>query len=202
MALFMGLPAFSPRAAVPQVLTPTPVPVAVTTPVEKPTWATPPELTIDPSKTYTAAIETDRGTIIAELFAQDAPKTVNNFVFLAEQGFYDGLTFHRVLPGFMAQTGDPKGDGTGGPGYTFENEISSKKHEEGVLSMANAGPNTNGSQFFITFSARPELDGSYSVFGKVTDGLNVAKQITPRDPTTGPQYLGDTIKHVSITEGS
>ncbi len=201
--LLFGLPSLlaGPTPVVTEP-TPAPVPTALVAPVDKPTWPQAPALAIDPAKTYTATIETDKGTITAELYAKDAPKTVNNFVFLAKQGFYDGLTFHRVLPNFMAQGGDPKGDGTGGPGYTFEDEFSpAHPVDEGVLAMANAGPNTNGSQFFITYSAQPQLNDKHTVFGKVTSGLDVAKQLIPRDPQTAPQYLGDAIKHVTITEG-
>ncbi|MBI4497079.1 MAG: peptidylprolyl isomerase [Chloroflexi bacterium] len=157
-------------------------------------------MAIDPNKTYTAIIETAKGTVTAELFAKDAPKTVNNFVFLARQGFYDGLTFHRVLPGFVAQGGDPQGNGTGGPGYTFEDEPSTRTHEEGVFSMANSGPNTNGSQFFVTLAPQPQLDGSYTVFGKVVEGLEVVKQLTPRNPDTAPAYQGDAITRITIRE--
>ena len=115
-------------------------------------WNSPPPMTIDPKKNYTATMETSKGTIEIELFAKDAPKTVNNFVFLAREGFYDGVTFHRVIPNFMIQGGDPTGSGRGGPGYKFEDEVRTNpnKHGTGSLSMANAGPNTNGSQFFIT----------------------------------------------------
>ncbi|MBK8046913.1 MAG: peptidylprolyl isomerase [Anaerolineales bacterium] len=138
---------------------------------------------IDPKQKYTAKIETTRGTIVIALFPEYAPKTVNNFVFLAEQGFYDGVTFHRVINDFMIQGGDPTGTGRGGPGYKFEDELRGNplKHETGVLSMANAGPNTNGSQFFITHSPQPHLDGKHTVFGKVTEGQDVVNKIRQGD---------------------
>jgi peptidyl-prolyl cis-trans isomerase B (cyclophilin B) len=146
-------------------------------------WNTPPAMQIDPKKKYTANIETTRGTIEIELAPQHAPKTVNNFVFLAREGFYDGVSFHRVINNFMVQTGDPTGSGRGGPGYKFEDETSGNplRHETGVLSMANAGPNTNGSQFFITHSPQPHLDGKHTVFGKVTSGQDVVDSIKQGD---------------------
>jgi cyclophilin family peptidyl-prolyl cis-trans isomerase len=147
-------------------------------------WNTPPAMKIDPKKKYRARLETDKGTIVVELFADKAPKTVNNFVFLAREGFYDGLTFHRVINDFMVQGGDPTGTGSGGPGYKFGDEFHpSLKHEKaGVLSMANAGPNTNGSQFFITHVPTPWLDNKHSVFGQVTEGMSVLMAIPARDP--------------------
>lgn len=140
---------------------------------------------IDSSKTYTATIKTDVGDMIIALYAEHAPKTVNNFVFLAREGYYDDVTFHRVIPNFMAQGGDPTGTGRGGPGYTFEDEFHPDlKHDgPGTLSMANAGPNTNGSQFFITHIATPHLDNRHSVFGKVEEGLDVLLSIPDRDPS-------------------
>jgi len=145
---------------------------------------------IDPRKHFLAAIETERGTIEIELCPQHAPKTVNNFVFLAGEGFYDGVTFHRVIADFMIQGGDPTGSGRGGPGYRFEDELSDNPltHERGVISMANAGPNTNGSQFFITHSPQPHLNGKHTVFGKVTGGLDVVDAIRQ----------GDTMKKVTV----
>ncbi|MBI4334485.1 MAG: peptidylprolyl isomerase [Chloroflexi bacterium] len=156
-------------------------------------------MTIDPAKQYTAVLETEKGSITIELFAKDAPRTVNNFVFLAREGFYDGTTFHRVIPGFMAQGGDPTGTGMGGPGYSFADEFSSQKHQTGVISMANAGPNTNGSQFFITYVPTPHLDGRHSVFGKVISGMDIIQKITPRDPSTA-RTKGDTLVKVTIEE--
>ena len=157
-------------------------------------------MTIDTSKQYTAIIETEKGNLLLELFAKDVPKTVNNFIFLARDGFYDGSTFHRIIPGFMAQGGDPTGTGSGGPGYRFEDEFTSHKHEAGALSMANAGPDTNGSQFFITYVPVYQLDGKHSVFGQLTEGMDVLKALTPRDPSTNPQFEGDRILRISIVE--
>ncbi|MDW8317848.1 MAG: peptidylprolyl isomerase [Anaerolineae bacterium] len=146
-------------------------------------WKNPPAMQIDPQKRYTATIETNRGNIVVELYPQHAPKTVNNFVFLAREGFYDGVTFHRVIPDFVIQGGDPTGTGRGGPGYRFEDEVRGNplKHEAGVLSMANAGPNTNGSQFFITHSPQPHLNGRHTVFGKVVGGMDVVNAIQQGD---------------------
>jgi peptidyl-prolyl cis-trans isomerase B (cyclophilin B) len=138
---------------------------------------------IDSKKTYLATIETNRGNIELELYPEHAPNTVNNFVFLAGEGFYDGVTFHRVIANFMIQGGDPTGTGMGGPGYKFEDELRGNplKHETGVLSMANAGPNTNGSQFFITHSPQPHLNGRHTVFGKVVKGQSVVNAIRQGD---------------------
>jgi peptidyl-prolyl cis-trans isomerase B (cyclophilin B) len=146
-------------------------------------WASPPAMQIDPKKTYRATIETDRGTIELELYPQHAPKTVNNFAFLAGEGFYDEVSFHRVIADFMIQGGDPTGTGRGGPGYRFEDETRGNplRHETGVISMANAGPNTNGSQFFITHSPQPHLDGRHTVFGKVVRGQDVVDAIRQGD---------------------
>lgn len=146
-------------------------------------WDSPPEMQIDPQKTYRATIETDRGPIELELYPQHAAKTVNNFVFLARQGFYDGVTFHRVISDFMIQGGDPTGTGRGGPGYRFEDELEGNglRHQAGVISMANAGPNTNGSQFFITHSSQPHLDGVHTVFGRVVVGQDVVSNIQQGD---------------------
>jgi peptidyl-prolyl cis-trans isomerase B (cyclophilin B) len=146
-------------------------------------WKSSPEMKIDPSTTYRAAIETDKGVIELELYPQHAPKTVNNFVFLAREGFYDGISFHRVISDFMIQGGDPTGTGRGGPGYKFEDELKGNplKHETGVISMANSGPNTNGSQFFITHSPQPHLNGRHTVFGKVVSGQEVVDTIQQSD---------------------
>ena len=148
-------------------------------------WSTPPEQTIDSQKTYTATFKTDVGDIICVLYAKKAPRTVNNFVFLAREGFYDNTVFHRVITDFMAQGGDPTGTGMGGPGYKFKDEfdLSLRHNIPGVLSMANAGPNTNGSQFFITHVPTPWLDNKHAVFGQVTKGLDVLLSIPPRDPS-------------------
>ncbi len=161
-----------------------------------------PEMQIDPSKKYTAIIHTSKGDMQVELFAKQAPVTVNNFVFLAREGFYNGTTFHRVIKGFMVQGGDPTGTGSGGPGYKFRDEAGalSLKHDKvGILSMANAGPNTNGSQFFITYTPTPHLNGKHGVFGQVTQGLDVLDAIRERDPGRDRQP-GDTIIAVDITE--
>ncbi|MGH2375435.1 MAG: peptidylprolyl isomerase [bacterium] len=149
-------------------------------------WTSPPPMAIDPKKKYQARVQTPRGVITVELHAQHAPKTVNNFVFLAREGFYDGITFHRVIADFMIQTGDPTGTGRGGPGYRFEDETKGNplRHETGVISMANAGPNTNGSQFFITHAPQPHLDGRHTVFGKVVDGQDVVNAIRQGDRVT------------------
>ncbi len=148
-------------------------------------WASPPAMQIDPARQYTARIVTNRGEIVVALAAAYAPKTVNNFVFLANEGFYDGVKFHRVISNFVIQGGDPTGTGRGGPGYQFDDEVDPKKnplkHETGVLSMANAGPGTNGSQFFITHSPQPHLDGRHTVFGKVTSGMDVVNAIRQGD---------------------
>ncbi len=147
-------------------------------------WSKPPEMVIDPKKKYQATIETDKGDILVDLFADKAPKTVNNFVFLAREGFYDDTIFHRVIKNFMAQGGDPTGTGMGGPGYRFQDEFDpSLKHDKaGVLSMANAGPGTNGSQFFITHVPTPHLNGKHTVFGQVVGGMDVLMSIPERDP--------------------
>ena len=144
----------------------------------------PPSMVIDPTKRYVATISTDKGDIVIELFADKAPATVNNFVFLAGDGYYDGVTFHRVIKGFMAQGGDPTGSGSGGPGYRFADEFHpALRHDQpGILSMANAGPDTNGSQFFITYTETPHLDGKHTVFGRVIEGMDVLEAIPERDP--------------------
>ena len=155
-------------------------------------WDTPPEMQIDSGKSYCCTLETSKGTIDLDLYPEHAPKTVNNFVFLARAGFYDGISFHRVIPNFMVQGGDPTGSGSGGPGYRFEDELTDNplSHEAGSLSMANAGPDTNGSQFFITHTPQPHLDGRHTVFGKVTSGQDIVDAIGQ----------GDTIQSVTISE--
>jgi peptidyl-prolyl cis-trans isomerase B (cyclophilin B) len=155
-------------------------------------WPNPPALTIDVKKTYKVSMETTRGVIEIELYPQHAPKTVNNFVFLIKEGFYDGVVFHRVINNFVIQGGDPTGTGTGGPGYKFEDETYGNplKHERGILSMANAGPNSNGSQFFITHSPQPHLNGRHTVFGKVVNGLDVVDAVRQ----------GDKMIKVTVTE--
>ena len=155
-------------------------------------YAAPPPMSIDSSKKYTATFETSRGTIVCELFAADAPNTVSNFVFLARDKFYDGTVFHRVIADFMIQGGDPTGTGRGGPGYRFADECKGNpnRHKVGSLSMANAGPNTNGSQFFITHIVTDWLDGKHTVFGQVTSGQDIVNAT----------QQGDTLKSVTITE--
>lgn len=155
-------------------------------------YSAPPSQTVDLSKKYTASLETSRGTIVVDLFAKDAPKTVSNFVFLAREGFYDGTVFHRVLANFMIQAGDPTATGRGGPGYRFDDEIKGNpnKHKVGSLSMANAGPNTNGSQFFITHVVTEWLDGKHTVFGQVRSGQDIVDAVKQ----------GDTLKSVKIEE--
>jgi len=151
-----------------------------------------PEMTIDPNRSYTATFDTSKGRIVCELYPKDAPKTVNNFVFLAREGFYNGTKFHRVIADFMIQGGDPTGTGRGGPGYKFEDELVSntRKHKVGSLSMANAGPNTNGSQFFITHIATDWLNGKHTVFGQVVTGQDVVNAV----------QQGDTLDSVTIEE--
>jgi peptidyl-prolyl cis-trans isomerase B (cyclophilin B) len=146
-------------------------------------WKTPPEMQIDPEKTYRVNMETSKGLIELKLYPEYAPKTVNNFVFLAQEGYYNGVKFHRVINDFVIQGGDPTGTGAGGPGYKFEDEVRDNplKYETNVISMANAGPNTNGSQFFITHSPQPHLDGKHTVFGKVVNGADVVDSIREGD---------------------
>jgi cyclophilin family peptidyl-prolyl cis-trans isomerase len=173
-------------------------------------WSSPPAMQIDTNKTYQAEVKTSKGNFTIELFAKEAPKTVNNFVFLSKQGFYDGVTFHRIIKPFMIQTGDPLGNGTGGPGYTFEDELNTPyKYEPGIVAMANAGPNTNGSQFFIcsgesskSLNQRP----NYTIFGKVVSGMDTVQAIAATPVQTNAQ--GElsapkekvTINSINITE--
>jgi cyclophilin family peptidyl-prolyl cis-trans isomerase len=161
----------------------------------------PPSGALDTSKTYRAHVKTERGEIVAELYADKVPLTVENFVNLSRSGFYDGTTFHRVIPGFMAQGGDPTGTGRGGPGYEFGDEFHPDLRHDGagVLSMANAGPGTNGSQFFITYGPTPHLDDRHSVFGRVVEGLEVLSSIRERDPGRDPNP-GDRIDTIEIEE--
>lgn len=163
-------------------------------------YEAPPEMTIDPSKHYYATIKTEKGDIFVQLFADVAPIAVNNFVFLAKEGFYDGTTFHRVIDGFMAQAGDPTGTGTGGPGYTFADEFSQGVvfDRPGLLAMANSGPDTNGSQFFITFAPTDWLNYRHTIFGEVVEGMDVLDKITRRDPQQNPDTLGDKIESIEI----
>jgi peptidyl-prolyl cis-trans isomerase B (cyclophilin B) len=155
-------------------------------------WDKAPEMQIDLNKTYRVSMETTKGLIELDLYPQYAPRTVNNFVFLTQQGYYDGVSFHRVINNFVIQGGDPTGTGAGGPGYKFEDEVYDNplKHETNVISMANAGPNTNGSQFFITHSPQPHLDGKHTVFGKVVNGADVVNAI----------QQGDKMEKVEVSE--
>lgn len=155
-------------------------------------WDTSPALTIDPKVVYTVKLDTSKGEIHLELYPEHAPKTVNNFIFLINENFYDGIVFHRVIDNFMVQGGDPTGTGSGGPGYRFEDELVGNplKHDSKVISMANAGPNTNGSQFFITHLPQPHLDGKHTVFGKVVVGVDVVDAIRQ----------GDTIKQAVVLD--
>jgi cyclophilin family peptidyl-prolyl cis-trans isomerase len=164
-------------------------------------WAKPPDMQIDPKKKYTATLQTEKGDIVLELFADKTPQTVNNFVFLAREGFYDNTTFHRVIANFMVQGGDPTGTGRGGPGYRFKDEFNARlRHDKpGILSMANAGPNTNGSQFFITHVPTPWLDNKHAVFGQVIQGMEVLLSIPERDPMRA-QKPGVSLKSVEIHE--
>lgn len=194
-------------------------PVEPANPVERDgIYTAPPEMQIDPGKTYVATLETKKGDMTIQLYADKAPITVNNFVFLARAGFYDGTTFHRVLPGFMAQGGDPTGTGSGGPGYRFPDEFHADlKHDSaGVLSMVNSGANSNGSQFFIIYEPTPWLDAydedgnlkdceradvsCHAVFGRVIDGMEVLESLTPRDPSRNPAVPGDLVEKISIDE--
>jgi len=166
-------------------------------------YKAPPPMVIDPNKRYVATFHTQVGDFQVELLAAEAPQTVNNFVFLARDGFYNNTTFHRVIAGFMAQGGDPEGTGRGGPGYKFADERGSLalKHDRaGILSMANAGPNTNGSQFFITFGPTPHLNGQHGVFGRVISGMNVVQSIRLRDPQRDREP-GTALYAVDIAEG-
>jgi cyclophilin family peptidyl-prolyl cis-trans isomerase len=163
-------------------------------------WDVPPEMTINTDQIYLATLHTIRGDITIELFADRAPITVNNFVFLAEAGYYDNTTFHRVIADFMAQGGDPTATGAGGPGYNFEDEIVHGLifDQPGLLAMANAGPDTNGSQFFITFAPTPWLNGLHTIFGIVVEGMDIVEALTPRDPIEDPDYKGDKIFSIDI----
>jgi cyclophilin family peptidyl-prolyl cis-trans isomerase len=164
-------------------------------------YSAPPAMVIDVKKRYSALFRTDAGEFEIELYADKAPKTVNNFVFLAREGFYNGVTFHRVIPGFMAQGGDPTGSGRGGPGYQFADEFhpALRHNAPGILSMANAGPGTNGSQFFITFSPTPHLDNRHTVFGRVIKGMDVVLSIPERDPARATRP-GTKISFLEIKE--
>lgn len=162
-----------------------------------------PPAVIDPLKAYTATIETEKGAIVIELFPDVAPQTVNSFIFLAQEGWFDGTPFHRVIPGFMAQAGDPTGTGMGGPGYAFANENSDDLifDRAGLVAMANSGPDTNGSQFFITYAPAEHLNGGYTIFGEVLEGMDVLESLTPRDPSQGGELpQGDKIITITVVE--
>ena len=161
-----------------------------------------PSMMIDPAKEYQATVEIEQGTFVIELFAQSAPETVNSFVFLANEGYFDGVSFHRVIEGFMAQTGDPSGSGRGGPGYTFEDEIDPELTFDGPgwVAMANSGPSTNGSQWFITYAPQTHLDGLHTIFGTVIEGMDVVESITVRDPADPDAPPADEIISITIQE--
>jgi cyclophilin family peptidyl-prolyl cis-trans isomerase len=165
-------------------------------------YASAPPMMIDTTKQYFATVKMAKGgEFVIQLYPDKAPITVNSFVFLANQGYFNGVTFHRVLSGFMAQGGDPTGTGGGGPGYQFVNENSDLTFDKaGVVAMANAGPNTNGSQFFITFGPQPSLNGGYTIFGQVISGMDVVNNIRLRDPQQNPTYPGDAIESITISE--
>ncbi|MGE5248657.1 MAG: peptidylprolyl isomerase [Bacteroidota bacterium] len=165
-------------------------------------YKSPPQVVIDANKQYFATVKMAKGgQFVIQLYPDKAFMTVNNFVFLAREGFYNGVTFHRVLEGFMAQGGDPTGTGMGGPGYEFANEDSDLTFDKpGVVAMANAGRDTNGSQFFITFVPTPQLNGDYTIFGQVVEGMDVVNGIKRRDPQQNPDYPGDAIATITIEE--
>lgn len=180
---------------------PDPTPTATPTPVvERKQYDAPPPMTIDVTKQYFATVKLAKGgEFKIHLFADKAPKTVNNFVFLAREGFYDGTTFHRVIEDFMAQGGDPNGDGSGGPGYQFEDEFSDLIFDKaGLVAMANSGPDTNGSQFFVTFAPTSHLNNLHTIFGEVVEGMDMVNGITRREP--GMDTSGDIIESITITE--
>ena len=170
--------------------------------MNKHSYQSAPEMALDPKKDYKAVVKMENGkSFTIQLHADKAPLTVNSFVFLAREGYFDGVTFHRVLDGFMAQGGDPSGTGAGGPGYQFENEDSDLMFDKpGVVAMANAGRDTNGSLFFITFGAAPHLNGGYTVFGQVVDGMETVNAIKRRDPSQRPDFIGDAMESVTIIE--
>ena len=161
-----------------------------------------PPFTVDPAKQYIVTLHTEKGDIVIQLFPDKAPLAVNSFIFLAQQGWFNNITFHRVVPGFVAEAGDPSGTGQGNPGYFFKNEISDLSFDKpGMVGMANSGPDTNGSQFFITYAAEPRLDGKYTIFGQVIEGMDIAEKLTPRDPQQGVSLPpGDKILTVNIVE--
>lgn len=169
---------------------------------KKKIYTSAPSMQLRPDKNYAAKVKMAKGgEFVIQLYARKAPVTVNNFVFLAREGFFDGVTFHRVLEGFMAQGGDPTGTGSGGPAYQFKNEDHDLKFDRpGIVAMANAGRNTNGSQFFITFVPTPHLNGGYTIFGQVVEGMEVVNAITRRDPSQRPNFSGDVIQSITVIE--
>ena len=185
----------------PQAATSTPIPTSTGAEKMAQQYSAPPALTLDTTHSYKAIFKTIKGDITVELFADKTPITVNNFVFLAREGYYDNTVFHRVIPDFMVQGGDPTGTGMGGPGYRFQDEFDATlKHDKpGILSMANAGPGTNGSQFFLTHVPTPHLDGRHSVFGHVVEGLDVLMNIAVRDPGNS-SFPGDALNTIEIVE--
>lgn len=198
--------AFSPKNETSEPVA-TEAAAATVPPVEAPQvtskqYAAAPEMTINVNKQYFANFKmANGGEFVIQLYPDKAPITVNSFVFLARDGYFNGVTFHRVLDGFMAQGGDPTGTGMGGPGYEFVNEDSDLTFDKaGVVAMANAGRDTNGSQFFITFAPADFLNGGYTIFGQVTEGMDVVNAITRRDPDQNPTFVGDAIESVTITE--
>ena len=205
IAVFIGLYYLAVKRPAQEATAPEPPAAPQAEPAEPQTltWTEPPEMQIDTAKDYQAIIKTEKGDIRVQLFADKVPLTVNNFVFLARQGFYDGVTFHRVIPDFMAQTGDPAGTGIGGPGYTFEDEFDpTLRHDAaGILSMANRGPATNGSQFFITYAPQPHLDDKHAVFGKVIEGMDVVEGLAARNPQDADAPPGERILTIEIVEG-
>jgi cyclophilin family peptidyl-prolyl cis-trans isomerase len=161
----------------------------------------PPPMSIDPARTYIARIRTEHGVVAIRLRPDLAPSSVNSFVFLAREGFYDGSTFHRVIPGFIAQGGDPTGTGHGGPGYTIPDELSEAPFDAGAVGLANSGPNTNGSQFFIALAEAHHLNGRYTLVGAVTEGMEIVLAIRPRDPSRGGELPhGSRIESIEIAE--
>lgn len=176
----------APTPTQPQVSTPTPQTVQLPGGETYKQYAEPPLMTIDPEKSYTAVLRTNQGNITIDLLASEAPTTVNNFVFLAREGFYDGLTFHRVIEGFVIQTGDPVGDGTGGPGYFIPDEPVNRNYTRGTVAMANSGPDTNGSQFFIVHGAEVDLAPNFTIFGEVTQSIETVGSIAETEVEPSP----------------
>jgi peptidylprolyl isomerase len=198
---FAALP--TAAAAAPPTPAPAAPPTAAAPPAEHKTYSAPPPMTIDPKKTYTATFTTPRGDFVVKLRPDLAPQTVNSFVFLVKEGFYNGVTWHRVLPNFMAQGGDPTGTGTGGPGYTVPDEFTNKVSFDrpGFLAMANTGrPNSGGSQFFITTAPADYLNGKYTIFGEVQQGQDIVNGIPLRDPQQNPTAPGEQIVKITINE--